>query len=278
MGNGSGRLWRIIDGCRRDTRGKKKKKKCVSKGEPKRKSAFLIPSCFPRRVSSGPVINAFTPTIPQPRVPSSTTTQPGNRTMPGLIRPPPTPFPPDHDPPNLTSITRHPTPPPNHNSLKPLKSSFVMAPSVRYIPSQMDPLSSTSTEAARKSPFRLFIQDARVLFTMLPYLPCLFLPFWTSDPRAELYVSAKNLRDMVLQGLLFVIEILVMVLVVPAFLVLPGAVFAFATVVVGGVVWALTKVMEGPTVVYSRMDDRTVESSRRHPDERWFFINGCTTR
>ena len=91
-------------------------------------------------------------------------------------------------------------------------------------------------------------------------------------------MSVKNLRDMVLQGLLFVIETLVMVLVVPAFLVLPGAVFAFATVVVGGVVWALTKVMEGPTLVYSRMDERTVESSRRHPDERWFFINGCTTR
>ena len=91
-------------------------------------------------------------------------------------------------------------------------------------------------------------------------------------------MSVKNLRDMVLQGVLFMMETLVLVLVVPAFLVLPGAVFAAAAVVVGGVVWALTRVMEGPTMVYSWMDERTVESSRRHADERWVFVNGCMTR
>ena len=91
-------------------------------------------------------------------------------------------------------------------------------------------------------------------------------------------MSIKNLKYMVLQGLLFVIESLVMVLFVPAFLVLPGAVFAMGTVVVGGVVWALARLMEGPTMVYSRMDERTVESSRRHADERWVFVNGCMTR
>ena len=83
---------------------------------------------------------------------------------------------------------------------------------------------------------------------------------------------------MVLQGMLFLIESLVIVLVVPAFLVLPGAVFALGAVVVGGVVWALARVMEGPTMVYSRMDERRVESSRQHADERWVFVNGCMTR
>ena len=81
-----------------------------------------------------------------------------------------------------------------------------------------------------------------------------------------------------LQGVLFVIESLVMVLVVPAFLALPGAVFAAGAVVVGSVVLALARVMEGPTMVYSRTDQRTIESWRRHADERWVFVNGCMTR
>ena len=81
-----------------------------------------------------------------------------------------------------------------------------------------------------------------------------------------------------LQGMLFVIESLIMVLFVPALLLLPGAVFMIAAAVMGIVVWALARLMEGPTMVYSRMDEGTVERSRRHADERWVFVNGCMTR
>ncbi|KAG6995830.1 hypothetical protein G7Y79_00041g077820 [Physcia stellaris] len=197
--------------------------------------------------------------------------------MPCITRPPPRPPNPltsDHVPPILTPITRppaaHPPPPPSNSA------SLAMAPAVRYIPPQMDPLSSTTTEAARKSPLRLFIKDARVLCAMLPYLPWLFLPFWTSDPRAELYVSVTNLREMALQVVLFVVEVVMLALVVPAFLMLPGAGFVLLVVMVGGLVWGLTRPMEGPTVVYSRMDDKTVERVRRFEDERWVFVNGCT--
>ena len=140
----------------------------------------------------------------------------------------------------------------------------------------MDPLSSTTTEAARKSPLRLFLKDARVLCAMLPYLPWLFLPFWTSDPRAELYVSVANVREMALQVVLFVVEVVVLGLVVPAFLMLPGAVFGALAVGVAGAVWGLTRSLEGDTVVYSRVDDRTVREVRRFEDERWVFVNGCT--
>lgn len=76
--------------------------------------------------------------------------------------------------------------------------------------------------ATRNSPFRLFLHDARTLFTRLRYLPWLFLPFWTNDPTAELFISASNLKYMVLQVLLFVLEAVMLVLSVPAFLMLPG--------------------------------------------------------
>ncbi len=84
----------------------------------------------------------------------------------------------------------------------------------------MDPADAI---ASRNSPFRLFLYDARTLFTRLRYLPWLFLPFWTNDPTAELFISVSNLKYMVLQVLLFVLETVVLVLFVPAFLVLPGA-------------------------------------------------------
>lgn len=89
-------------------------------------------------------------------------------------------------------------------------------------------------------------------------------------------MSVANVRDMALQAVLFAVEVAVLVLVVPAFLMLPGAVYGVLAVVVGGLVWGLTRPMEGPTVVYSRMDERTVEMARRCEDERWVFVNGCT--
>lgn len=87
----------------------------------------------------------------------------------------------------------------------------------------MDSLSSANGIATRNSRFRLFLHDARTLFTSLRYLPWLFLPFWTDDPTAELFISVSNMKYMVLQVLLFVLETVVIVLFVPAFLVLPGA-------------------------------------------------------
>lgn len=92
---------------------------------------------------------------------------------------------------------------------------------------------------------------------------------------AELYLSVANMREMALQGTLFVIETFVLVLAIPAFLVLPGAVFLALAIVIGGLIWALTKSMEGPTVVFSRIYEESIGSARRHEDERWVFLNGC---
>ena len=148
---------------------------------------------------------------------------------------------------------------------------------VRYIPSQMDSLSSTTTEAARESPFRLFIQDAGVLIKMLRYLPWIFLPFRTDNQDAELYLGLANLRDNALQVVLFSLESLFLLLAIPVIVVLPGSLIIAVAAGCCFLVLALTKPIQGPSITYSRMDGETTASAKRHEDERWLFVNGCST-
>ena len=162
---------------------------------------------------------------------------------------------------------------------KPL-SSPAMASAVEFIPSQMDALSSTTTEAARKSPLRLLAQDIAVLITKLPYLPWIIRPFRTSDPNAELYISLRDLRDLrdiVLQSFLFVLETAVIFFAVPAFLILPGAMFIGVAVLFFTLIFIAAWPMHGSKLVYSKMDERTLAKAEQHESERWVFVNGILT-
>lgn len=152
-----------------------------------------------------------------------------------------------------------------------------MADGVKYIPPQMDPLAGTSTRAARQSPIRLAIQDAGVLFTMLPYLPNVFLPFKATDPSNELYLDLSGTRDMILQSWLLIMETVLLILGVPALLILPGIVSITAIALSSLVIYLISKPMEGPRVAYSNMNDATLAIAEQHKDERWLFVNGCAT-
>lgn len=159
---------------------------------------------------------------------------------------------------------------------KPLPS-LAMANTIEFIPSQMDALSSTTTEAARKSPFRLLTQDIAVLVTKLQYLPWILRPFWTSDPNAELYLSLRGMRNMVLQSWLFILEMTILFCGVPAFLILPGTMFLGMAAVFFTLICVVAWPMHGSKLVYSEMDEGTVAKAQEHEDERWIFVNGCTT-
>lgn len=166
------------------------------------------------------------------------------------------------------------TPPPTFT--KPLPSP-AMANAIEFIPSQMDILSSTTTEAARKSPWRLLTQDVAVLISKLPYLPWIILPFLTSDPDAELYLSLRGVPDIVLQSFLFILETAVLLFAVPAFLVLPGAMFTGVAALFSTLIYVAAWPMHGSKLVYSKMDESTVSKAQQHENERWVFINGCLT-
>lgn len=161
-------------------------------------------------------------------------------------------------------------------SVKPL-SLLAMMNTVEFIPSQMDALSSTTTEAARKSPLLLLMQDLVVLITKLPYLPWIIRPFLTSDPNAEMYLSLRGLRDITLQSCLFILETAVIFFAIPAFLILPGAMFIGVATIIFTLICVVAWPMHGSKLVYSNMDASTVAKAQQHENERWIFINGCLT-
>ena len=153
-----------------------------------------------------------------------------------------------------------------------------MANPIKFIPSQMDALGGTTTEACRENPIRLFFQDLRVLATMLPYLPWVMLPFKTTDQNAELYQSVKGLRDAFLQGWLFFLENLLLLFIIPAYLILPGALFLFALSICFLSIFIAAWPMQGSRILYSKMGKNTTLSAQSHESERWIFVNGIITR
>lgn len=155
--------------------------------------------------------------------------------------------------------------------------SLAMANAIEFIPSQMDVHSTTTTEAARTSPLRLFTQDVVVLITKLRYLPWTIYPFLTLDPNAELSLSFRGVRDIVLQSWLFILG-MALVFAVPAFLILPGAMFIGVAAIYFTLICIAAWPMHGPKLVYSKMDESTVAKAQQHENERWIFVNGILTR
>lgn len=191
--------------------------------------------------------------------------------MPGLVR---------RDPAHLDYscnqddplLTGPPLPTPT-----PLLTSAHRRGNVHFIPEQMDPVSATTTQAARQNPLRLFIGDAGVLLSMLGWLPWIFLPFRTSNRNAELYLSLVNLRDMALQGVLFGWETLFLVLALPIHMLLPGTLSIPIAVGCCLFVVGMAKIGQGPTMVYSKMDEATTMRAKQYENERWLFVNGIAT-
>lgn len=112
---------------------------------------------------------------------------------------------------------------------------------------------------------------------MLGWLPWVFLPFRTSNPNAELYLNLANLKDMVLQGVLFGWETMFLLLAFPAFLTMPGITAITLATCCCIFVLGLARLEQGPRFAYSKMDEATKTGAKQHEHERWLFINGIAT-
>ena len=152
-----------------------------------------------------------------------------------------------------------------------------MSDSIKYIPSQMDPLAGASTQAARQDPIRLMIEDAGVLLRMFLYVPNIISPFYTRQIDSEFYPSLANAKVGFLQTMLALIQVLFLVMVIPAFVWLPGGVFLAATALCCLACYLITLPMQGPPINRSNMDDVTKTLAEQHKDERWVFVNGICT-
>lgn len=172
---------------------------------------------------------------------------------------------------HTTALKRQPAP-----TSKPTPP-LTMGDSVRYIPSQMDPLAGATARAARQDPIRLMIEDAVVLFRLLLYVPKLLAPFYTIDKGAELYPCFENAKVGFLQTLLALMQALFLLIVIPAFVLLPGGVFLGATALFCLACYLITLPMQGPPVNFSHMDNFTKTLAEQHKNERWVFVNGICT-
>ena len=153
-----------------------------------------------------------------------------------------------------------------------------MAPNIKYIPPQMDPLARTSAEAAVEDPLRLLVQDTAVLMKLWRLLPYIVLPFRTKDQDSECYMDRYHVRDMALQSWLCIFEALLLILAPIAILVLPGAFLILATSLAYSIIYVSTLPMQGSRIVHSKKDEATALAAKEHGNERWLFINGCITR
>ena len=154
---------------------------------------------------------------------------------------------------------------------------LAMVDGVKYIPSQMDPLASATVNAARQDPIRLMIEDTFVLLRLLRFVPKTLAPFLTENKDAELYISLANALVGFLQILLALIQILFLVMVIPAFMSLPGVIFSAATALFCLACYLITLPMQGPAINFSNMDSRTKVLAEQHRNERWVFVNGICT-
>ena len=155
--------------------------------------------------------------------------------------------------------------------------SLASGDSVKYIPSQMDPLAGATTRAAHHGPIRLMIEDAGVILRLFSYVPRMFAPFFTKDKDAELYPCLTNVKVGLLQTMLALIQMLCVVVVIPAFVLLPGGLFLAAIALCCLACYLITLPMQGPPMNFSKMDELTKTLAEQHKNERWVFVNGICT-
>lgn len=154
-------------------------------------------------------------------------------------------------------------------------ASIYRAHNVKYIPPQMDPLAGSSISALHSSPALLVLRDLRVLLSNLRYLPYIIVPLtWMSDDD-ELNPLRAGAKILLLQGLLFIVETILLSVSPLVWLVFPGITSSLVVIASLGLVYLMVTPMDGPRIVHSSVGVQTPKDSEQHQDERWIFINGC---
>ncbi|KAL8751682.1 MAG: hypothetical protein Q9184_005994 [Pyrenodesmia sp. 2 TL-2023] len=149
---------------------------------------------------------------------------------------------------------------------------------IKFIPPQTGPITSYSVRALQTGPLWLLIKDAGVLMTALPYLPMLFLPIQKKNANNQpKSLRLLSMRDIAIQALLLLIELILLILFLPALVSFPGILFIGVATLSLLIIKLIAWPTQGPRIVESTMDQETLRLSQQHPFERWIFINGICT-
>ncbi|KAL8861605.1 MAG: hypothetical protein Q9178_002130 [Gyalolechia marmorata] len=164
---------------------------------------------------------------------------------------------------------------------QPFSHAYPLSPmaNIKYIPPQMGPVSKYSIRALRSGPLWLLLKDAGILVTFLPYLPLVFLPlnFKAKGEKQASASSFKFVRDIAIQGVLTVLEVILLVLFIPALISLPGILFCASALLCILILRLIASPTQGPRIVYSADPTSTSHTADQNSHERWLFINGIGT-
>ncbi|KAL9640120.1 MAG: hypothetical protein Q9204_000837 [Flavoplaca sp. TL-2023a] len=151
--------------------------------------------------------------------------------------------------------------------------------SIKYIPSQNEDVHKYSERALRIGPLRLLLKDLTVFFTVLPYLPLLFFPL---NPKSHIEKpkgprTFKSVGVTVVQTVLGLVQTVLLILLIPAIIALPGLVFLAVVLLCILIVRLIAWFTHGPRILYSVDPTSASPTTNQHPNERWVFINGIGT-
>ena len=159
--------------------------------------------------------------------------------------------------------------------------------SIKFIPPQTGEVDKYTTRANRQDPLWLLVKDTFILIKNLRFLPLLFLPLKSeaekqnaaspatpTDKKQNPFCSFLNLG---IQILLALLELVFLILFVPALISLPGIIFFAVAVLCFLLIKVIAWPTQGPRILLSNMDTRTTQLAAQHQHERWIFINGICT-
>ena len=132
-------------------------------------------------------------------------------------------------------------------------------------------------KAGEGSPLSRCAEDFMLLVRNFTLCPHVILPFKSATPLpGVIYKSPKVKFDFFLIGLLTLIEIPLLIGAIPAFLILPGWMFASGLVASGLIIKTISRFTWGPLVAHSDWTSNC--TTKDFSGERWIFFNGIATR
>lgn len=147
-------------------------------------------------------------------------------------------------------------------------------PSVTYIPPLIDGACGT-VPLAQKPTLQLLHDDLREMWQMMPGLMA-SLRTHVANHRAHL--SKSHLKDIIVQLSLAIVEVGMITLAIPLFIVLPGILFAAWLAFSMSMVLGLSWLMNGNDIIVNCDEFGNSTPEAEEDEEKWIFIGGMGTR
>lgn len=147
---------------------------------------------------------------------------------------------------------------------------------VNFIPAQIDGLCGTMPAHHKKAASQLLWGDLRVLVQNMSYLPTVAMATCSTEVLRSFFKNPMDARDALLQACLATMQVWALVIALPAFISLPGLLFAGLMSVFWLLTLAMTWPLTGPRVLINEGEKTSMTDD--FSDEKWIYVNGMMCR